>query len=350
MQTIIYDNHPGEALRKLVGELAPQSVHVVTDKTVRGLILPGLNPPAEWSVTAIDDGEQNKNIASAMKIWTDMAANGATRQSLVICLGGGVITDMGGFAAATYKRGVPFVNVPTTLLGAVDAAAGGKTGVNFNGLKNEIGVFREARAVLVSTTHLKTLGAKEFLSGYAEMLKHAFLMSPADVERMLAYDPLCQDGDELLSLLRQNIDFKLRVVTRDPLERGPRRMLNFGHTAGHALESLAIEKGAPMPHGFAVAQGMVVELLLSHLNRSLPSSWISRYVDFLREAGYAFPLITCDDYPRLLELMARDKKNQSPGAINFTLLDAPGQPLTDCLPPTDSILTALDISRDLLGM
>ncbi|MCM1522171.1 MAG: 3-dehydroquinate synthase [Muribaculaceae bacterium] len=348
MQRILFDNDTRRAIVSLVDEMRPQSVHVVTDEKVETLILPGLSLPEQWRVISLPEGEESKSLAGASAVWESLIKGGATRHSLVINIGGGVITDLGGFAAATYKRGIRFINLPTTLLAAVDAAVGGKTGVNFGGLKNEIGVFREADAVVVSATPLAMLDRREFLSGYAEMLKHAFLMGSEALNEFMGSYPTDIEPDVMLGMLERNVRFKQRVVTEDPTEKGLRRTLNFGHTAGHAFESFAIERGNPVTHGHAVARGMVVELILSHLLKGLPTSWLNRYVGYLRDVGYRFGTITCDDYPRLLEFMSHDKKNIAPGAVNFTLLRAPGRPEIDCTVNEEDIRTALDISRDML--
>lgn len=348
-QTIIFDNDTAGALRRVLDRLRPQSVHIVTDTNVARDVIPALGLPGYDSIV-VPAGEDHKNLSTLSAIWDGLVEGGATRHSLVVNIGGGVITDMGGFAASAFKRGVRFVNIPTTLLSAVDAAVGGKTGVNFNGLKNEIGVFSPATAVVISTCVYATLPAAELLSGYAEMLKHGLLTGGAEFDRLLAFDPVEGGADALLGLLGESVRVKERIVAEDPTEQGIRRALNLGHTAGHAFESLALEKGVPMPHGFAVAAGMVVEMILSHMLHGFPSQTLHRYVAYLKETGYPAASVTCDDYQRLLALMAHDKKNSSPGQINFTLLSAPGIPHIDCICGTEDILSALDIYRELMGI
>ena len=255
---------------------------------------------------------------------------------------------MGGFAAATFKRGIRFINVPTTLLSAVDAAVGGKTGINFEGYKNEIGAFAPADAVVISTATFATLPTEELLSGYAEMLKHGLLSSAQDYNELLNFDIVNADLDRLLPLLEKSVRVKERIVEEDPREQGIRRALNLGHTAGHAFESLALEREAPVPHGYAVAWGMLVEMILSHLIEQFPSEELYRYATYLKEHGYGTPAITCDDYPRLLALMSHDKKNDTPDHINFTLLSHPGTPLIDRTADNTLITESLDIFRDLI--
>lgn len=346
MQTILYTNSVSEAIISLVNEIRPSSVHIVTDTNVESLVLPRLG--LDYPVIAVPPGDEYKNLDSLSHIWAGLIGQGATRKSLVINIGGGVVTDMGGFAAATFKRGIRFINVPTTLLSAVDAAVGGKTGINFEGYKNEIGAFAPADAVVISTALFSTLPSEELLSGYAEMLKHGLLSSAEDYAALLNFDIVNADLELLLPLLEKSVRVKERIVEEDPKEQGIRRALNLGHTAGHAFESLAIRKGAPIPHGHAVAFGMLVEMILSHTIENFPSQELYRYASYLKEQGYGTPAVTCDDYPALLELMRHDKKNDTPDHINFTLLSAPGQVLIDRTAAEADILAALDIFRDLM--
>lgn len=346
MQKILYTNSVSEAINQLVGELSPSSVHIITDSNVSRDVLPRLS--LDYPLITVEPGDENKNLASLSKIWDGLISQGATRKSLAINIGGGVVTDMGGFAAATFKRGIRFINVPTTLLSAVDAAVGGKTGINFEGFKNEIGAFAPADAVVISTGLFSSLPPIELLSGYAEMLKHGLLSSADDYADLLKFDILNADLEKLLPLLEKSVKVKERIVEEDPHERGIRRALNLGHTAGHAFESLAIHKGHPIPHGHAVAYGMLVEMILSHVIESFPSAELYRYASYLKDHGYGKPEFSCDDYPALVAYMRHDKKNDTPDTINFTLLSAPGTPLIDRTAPEKEILAALDIFRDLM--
>lgn len=346
MQKILYTNNVSDAIRELVSEASPSSVHIITDSNVGRDVLPRLG--LDYPVITVSPGDENKNLDSLSAIWDGLIRQGATRKSLAINIGGGVVTDMGGFAAATFKRGIRFVNVPTTLLSAVDAAVGGKTGINFEGFKNEIGSFAPADAVVISTGLFSTLPPEEMLSGYAEMLKHGLLSSAEDYVDLLHFDILNADLDRLLPLLEKSVRVKERIVEEDPHERGIRRALNLGHTAGHAFESLAIHKGHPIPHGYAVAYGILVEMILSHTAEAFPSAELYRYASYLKEHGYGKPEITCDDYPALIAYMRHDKKNDTPDSINFTLLAAPGTPLIDRTAPESEILAAFDIFRDLM--
>ena len=294
----------------------------------------------------LQPGDAHKELAAVAAVWQQLSDGGATRSSVVINLGGGVVTDLGGFAAATFKRGVRFINVPTTLLGAVDAAVGGKTGFNFNGLKNEIGAFREAECVIISSSLFATLPRVELLSGYAEMLKHALLKSSDCIGQILQYDIDAGSHEALLPLLRESVEVKRAIVAQDPLESGLRRALNLGHTAGHAFESLALHRGEPVPHGYAVAWGLVVELVISHVLYGFPSTDLYGIARFIYE-HYGNCRLTCDDYPFLLHAMRHDKKSRD-GELNFTLLRRPGDVAIDSVVDEENVKNALDIFRDMM--
>lgn len=355
-QQLVFTNSPGEAIDAVVKKLSPKGVFLIADNNVASEVLPVLAEMSNAVKTAVvikvSAGDVNKNLDSLASIWRDLNEDGATRKSLVINVGGGMITDMGGFAAATFKRGMHFINVPTTLLAAVDASVGGKTGINFNGCKNEIGVFAEAVAVIISTVFFNTLPHQELLSGYAEMLKHGLLEDRKTFASLLNYNFTENgfDGDKLLDLLKANVAVKERVVAEDPYEHGIRRALNLGHTVGHAFESFAMnERKAPVPHGYAVAWGIVVELVISNMLQHFPSDILHSYAAYVRDNYGAF-YITCDDYQAILTLMSHDKKNSTPDSINFTLLKDVGDIKIDCIVDKDNIVAALDIYRDLMGI
>ena len=292
-------------------------------------------------------GEATKSIDTATEIWRWLTENSATRSSLMVNIGGGMITDLGGFAAATFKRGMPFVNVPTSLLGAVDAALGGKTGVDFDGLKNQVGVFRQPEAVVFSTGCFATLPPEQLRSGYAEMLKHALLEGGELLtDTLAAADDVCTGGVSL-DLLKRNIQVKQSVVNEDPEEGGLRRILNLGHTVGHALEEWRQAKGKPVPHGYAVAWGLTVELALAVLRHGLDSN-VYRAVAKTVGRLYGSPCVTCNDYPALHSLMRHDKKNRSADEITLAMLEAPGRCLPAVVHDTKDIDAAFDLARDIL--
>lgn len=342
---MVFTNDVKAALEEVVADTKPASTFIITDTNVERCVLPRLG--LGYPCVAIDQGEDSKTLATACRVWDFMEHTGQTRNSLAIMIGGGMVTDLGGFCAATFKRGMPFVNVPTTLLGAVDAAFGGKTAINYGGLKNEIGCFAPAREVVVSACFFDTLPGRELLSGWAEMLKHSLLDGRREAVSMFEANPSALTDDELLPLLRRSLGVKERIVAADPTEKGLRKVLNLGHTAGHAFEELALRKGRGVPHGFAVARGLVVAAVLSRLKSGLDSKWVDMVARRVR-ALYGSPGVTCDDYPALLELMHADKKNTGGLTVSFTLLEEPGAPLYDVAVTDAEIATALDISRDLL--
>ena len=295
-------------------------------------------------VLTMEAGDVAKNLDTLSSIWQQLTEKGASRHSLLINLGGGVVTDLGGFAAATFKRGIDFINIPTTLLSMVDAAVGGKTGINFAGLKNEIGAFRSAVDVIVDTTFLRTLDNENICSGYAEMLKHALLHNAAMWAEHLEQDLQHPDYEALARLVQQSIEVKERIVGEDPHEKGLRKALNLGHTFGHAFESLALSQGRPVLHGYAVAWGIVCELYLSSVLLGFPSAHFHPTVRFVRET-YGHLSFTCKDYDRLLDYIRHDKKNVG-GQVNFTLLKDIGQIRLDCHANRDLICEALDFLRE----
>ncbi len=350
-QELIFTNEVAKAIDNITANNRQAKVFVLTDTNTSRLVLPRLSQTSQSIANAttitISAGDINKNLESLSHIWEQLCNNGATRKSILINIGGGVITDIGGFAGATFKRGIKFINVPTTLLSAVDAAVGGKTGINFNGLKNEIGAFHEASSVIISTLFFDTLPQEELLSGYAEMLKHGLISDKDTYNRLLNFDITISNPEKLLTLLEESVNVKKRIVTEDPTEKGIRRALNLGHTAGHAFESMALQRMSPIPHGFAVAWGLVVELILSHLKLGFPSNELQRISTYIhtRYGAYA---ITCDDYPALLNFMHHDKKNENTTEINFTLLEDVGKIHIDRTCSEDGIKNAMDIYRDLM--
>lgn len=330
----------------------PASVTIVTDSNVDRLVLHLLEESETLknsNKVVIPPGEDHKNIESVSKIWLALEEAGATRHSLVVNIGGGLITDIGGFAGATFKRGIKVINLPTTLLGAVDAATGGKTGINFNGLKNEVGAFHLPAEVIISALPLATLSDREILSGYAEMIKTGFIADAALYSELLNAEKVISDRARLEKAIARCVEIKEDVVAQDPTEKGLRKILNFGHTAGHAFESLALERKQSLAHGEAVAHGMLVELVLSHMLTGFPSAELYRYADALLKPLYPRTRVTCDDIDPLIELMRHDKKNASAGRPNFTLLTSPGNPIIDMLPSIEEIRSAIEIYIDIMG-
>lgn len=293
-------------------------------------------------------GETHKHLDTVCRIWDFLIEHGATRRAIVLNLGGGVVTDMCGFAASCYKRGIPFVNIPTTLLAIVDASEGGKTGIDYGGLKNEIGLFREAEKTVIYLPFLRTLPAEEFLSGWAEMIKHALIASPLELSRLMAFDiETCwrhpddpELDEEFRAIVERSVDIKSYFVEQDPEEENQRRILNFGHTIGHAIEEQLIEVGTPRPHGYCVMWGMLAELYLSHIVMQMPTDTLSALTRYTIE-HYGKITLSCQTYDRLIELMHHDKKNEG-RTINFTLLRQVGNPFINRTATDDQIKEALD--------
>ncbi len=321
---------------------------VLTDENTGRHSLPLLKDTLEGTAfthISIPQGDIHKDIDSLCHVWTALSTQGATRKSLLLNVGGGMVTDLGGFAAATFKRGIRYVNLPTTLLAMVDAAVGGKTGINFNGLKNEVGAFRPADAVLICTQFLHTLDRQNLASGYAEMLKHGLISTRAHWAELLKRQP-GETGDtrQLARLIGESVRIKEGIVAQDPCEQGLRKALNLGHTVGHAFESFSFQTGRPALHGYAVAWGIVCELYLSAKLTGFPHEALHQTTRFIRE-HWGHCTITCNDYDTLYELMLHDKKNTA-GTINFTLLRDIGDIALNQTAGKEQIFEALDFYRE----
>lgn len=318
-------------------------IYILTDTNTREKCLPLLfesEKIRKGHQITVQAGDAQKNIDSLQQIWRYLTENEATRKSLMINVGGGMITDMGGFAAATFKRGIDYINVSTTLLGAVDAATGGKTGINFLGLKNEIGAFYPAKKVLINVEFFRTLDDKNLRSGYAEMIKHALISSRKDLNDVLEIDLGNIDFEKLNNLLIRNIEIKENIVAADPREQNLRKALNLGHTFAHALESLSYKTDNPVLHGYAVAWGMICELYLSHIKTGFPKDELMKMKYFIRE-NYGTYDCGCTDYSEILELMKHDKKNEN-REINFTLLAGVGEVKINQTATNEEIKESLD--------
>ncbi len=339
------------SLREAVGLHGPEQLFVLTDTNTQIHCLPVLLQTLnimESHILCLPQGEEKKNIETLQHIWNFLLEKGATRASILLILGGGTLTDIGGFAATTFMRGMPYVNIPTTLLGMVDASVGGKTGINYNGVKNLIGAFSMPESIIVYTPFLTSLPAQQFLSGWAEMLKHTLISSPLQLAALQAFDlhnwfvnPNDEQLEQLTELVDRSIEIKRYIVELDPQEQDMRQTLNFGHTIGHALEAFALEKGHVLLHGYAVLYGMVAELYLSHLLFGFSEKDIQIVIACMKEF-YGKPDCACSDYDKLIALMHHDKKNQSVNDITFTLLRSIGNYQTGCVCSETQIKEALD--------
>lgn len=310
---------------------------ILVDENTHELCLPKfmaqISGDYNFEIIEIESGEINKTIETCVGVWEALSELGADRKSLLINLGGGVLTDLGGFVASTFKRGIDFINVPTTLLSMVDASVGGKTGVDLGSLKNQIGVINQPEMVLVITNFLDTLEERQVTSGFAEMLKHGLIRDEAYWTNLKSTTTL--EGIKLQIL--PSVIIKNKVVLQDPTEQGLRKILNFGHTLGHAVESYRLENKAleTLLHGEAIAIGMILEGYLSHKLTGLEltaledikNTFLSYYnkVDFSEK-----------EIDQIIELMKYDKKN-SHGNINFVLLNAIGKAEIDVTAPLELV-------------
>ncbi len=357
-QQVLFTNDICQALTDFTTQIAHDRLFILFDTTTLKYCLPVIapfmnqyeveHPGRKVETIIIEATDQAKTIQSLTEVWQSLSDHHATRHSLLINVGGGMITDLGGFAAATFKRGIKFINVTTTLLGAVDAAVGGKTGINLGSLKNEVGAFAPAQAVLISTRFFETLDRENLLSGYAEMLKHGLLSDRQHLSALLAYDIQHWDNPTLLPLLETSVNVKRQVVRQDPYEQGLRKALNLGHTFGHAFETWCMRQGHPVLHGYAVAWGLVCELIMSQQQVGFPSQTLHTIAQYVRD-NYGPLQFTCDDYDDLYELMTHDKKNEG-GDINFTLMLNTGDVALNHTANREQIAITLDIYRDLMGI
>lgn len=329
-------------LHTILANLPKGQLFVLTDSHTAEYCLPILADSIgqiSYHLLTIEAGEQSKNLASVQAVWDFMLKHRATREAVLINLGGGMITDLGGFAAATYMRGIRFVNIPTTLLAMVDASSGGKTGIDYQGIKNVIGTFTPPVATLIHPDFLRTLPATELLSGFAEMLKHALIASPKEWIKLLqlAQEELPQEQFvEALSstgALQASIQIKENVVSQDLHEAGLRKILNFGHTVGHAIESTMLHQTTPdytmlhhTSHGYCILWGMVAEVYLSVVHTGCPREVLQQLTQIMLQ-WYGRPQCDCKQRDQLIQRMYQDKKNNANQTPNFTLLRDVGEPI-----------------------
>lgn len=289
-----------------------------------------------FDIIEIEPGEENKNIDFCIGIWNMLLDFGADRNSLLINLGGGVVSDMGSFAASTFKRGIDFVQVPTTLLAQVDASVGGKTGIDFNHVKNCIGTFSQPKAVFIEPRFLTTLDERQLYAGFAEMLKHGLIADAAYFEELTTIDPHQITSHHIY----RSVAIKNEIVKADPTEQNIRKTLNFGHTIGHAIESVFLETNKPLLHGEALAMGMICEAYLAHRCQQLSASDLEK-ICFKLSSLKNLQSISYDNYTKLIDYMQNDKKNQS-GKIGFALLTTIGSCNYDQYLEPDKIVESLD--------
>ncbi len=311
-----------ESLSQFLAENKYAKIHVIVDEHTKRHCYPLVKSfLPKHTLTQIKSGEPEKNLLTCEKIWQGMTDAELDRHSLVINLGGGVIGDMGGFCAATYKRGIDFIQIPTTLLAQVDASVGGKLGIDFHGFKNHIGVFRIPNAVLIDAVFLKTLPFVELRSGFAEIVKHCLI---ADVQQWNAIKRTDFEAQNFTNLIAHSVEIKKQVVAQDPTEKGLRKILNFGHTLGHAIETFYLGKPKlHLLHGEAIAAGMICEAFIS-LKRGLISEAALAEIEEFIFAVYGKATVATDDLEAIIALTAQDKKNKGK-EIRFSLLEGIGK-------------------------
>lgn len=314
-----------KALKDLLTKGGYSKIAVLTDENTSRDCLPLIKEvlPEITLQIQVQSGEEHKHLGTCTKIWEALTKEGFDRKSVLVNLGGGVITDMGGFCAATYKRGISFINIPTTLLSQVDASVGGKLGVDFMGFKNHIGLFQEPVAVIIDSQFLTTLPEAELRSGYAEVVKHALIADAAHWQKLLGTENW--RNQDWLEIINHSVAIKHYITTEDPLEKGLRKVLNFGHTIGHAIESYFLdpENGEKkLLHGEAIAAGMICEAWLSHQKSAFAEKdlkEVSRYISDV----WPFVAVPEKAFESIQDMALQDKKNEK-GVINCTLLSKPG--------------------------
>ncbi len=322
----IYFNEIGyEKINELINSKKYSSLFILVDELTNEFCLPKFLPnlvteiPIE--IIEIEAGESIKNITTCLEIWSILSDLGADRKSAIINLGGGVITDIGGFIASTFKRGIDFINVPTTLLGMVDASIGGKNGVDLGNLKNQIGVINVPQILLIDTSFLETLSKREMRSGLAEMLKHGLIYDKNYWEQFLELSEI--DFTDFDALIYRSIEIKNEIVKQDPTENGIRKALNFGHTLGHAIESHFLETTEPLLHGEAIAIGMILESYISKENGLLSNEEFHQ-IKYTISNIYEKHIFTKKDIESIQNLLIHDKKNEY-GKVQFALINGIGK-------------------------
>ena len=344
--TLLTTNIASE-LSKYLSIHSHDKIFVLTDTVTYEKCLPLLHEALKgrnYTSITIKEGDIHKNIDQVSTVWNVLSTHGASRNSLLISVGGGMITDLGGFAGATFKRGLHNLYIPTTLMASVDAAIGGKTGVNHNGLKNEIGAFYQPDCVMIDSRFLKTLDRENMLSGYAELIKHGLISNKKSFYEILDFDIEHPDMETLNGLVGVSVSIKAYFVEQDPTEKGIRKALNFGHTIGHAIESLSFSVNRPLLHGLAVAAGMICELYLSYKVCNMPVEILREVTNFIK-AHYPLFYFNCNEYEVIYEMMTHDKKNEN-DRILFTLLGDIGDILINQEVSKKLVLESFDFYRE----
>jgi 3-dehydroquinate synthase len=319
---------------------------IVTDSRVAKLFLEKVKKaiPFRTNHIILPAGENHKNIKSVESIWRKLLECHSDRETLIVNLGGGVISDIGGFAASTFMRGLDFVQIPTTLLAQVDASIGGKTGINFLGIKNLIGTFQQPIGVVIDTQTLETLPKREFLSGFAEIIKHGLIYDKKYFFHVTSKSPLEFNSGELVEIITKSCRIKADIIQKDTTEKDLRKILNFGHTIGHAIEALSLKTDKPLLHGEAINIGMLIEAKISFLTGLLSLSEFQMIQDALGKTELPISA-NITDFAGMMKKMQNDKKNKN-REVNWTLLKGIGQAVFDQKVENSIVKKALQ-SKDL---
>ena len=334
-------------LNLFITDLKPTKIIILVDENTHEHCLPillgNMETEIPFEIIEIEPGEDLKTIETATQLWEILSEFEVDRKSLMINLGGGVITDLGGFVASTYKRGIKFVNIPTTLLGMCDASIGGKTGIDHHFLKNIIGTFAEPEEIFVYPNFLKTVPYVELRSGFAEMLKHGLIADQTHWNDLTSLENL--SAESIFPLIENSMRIKQTIIEQDFKEQNIRKTLNFGHTVGHALESLFLQHGKPIPHGEAVALGMICETHLSFLAGNISNDKAEEIIGNITKF---YPYIAISQFTdeRIVALMMNDKKNSS-GKISFSLLKSIGECTFDSEVSNEDLISALNYYQNL---
>lgn len=343
----VYFEEKLQSLYPFIQDRKYSQILVLVDRNTNDHCLPilqeALSGEIDYDIIEVDPGEENKNIDFCIGVWKTMLDFGADRNALMINLGGGVVTDMGGFAASTYKRGIDFIHIPTTLLSQVDASVGGKTGIDLDNIKNIVGTFTQPQAVFVSAVFLESLDERQLLSGFAEIVKHGLIRD----RELYARCKLMNTGESIAAeIIHRSVAIKNEVIVQDPTEKGLRKILNFGHTIGHAVEGYSLYNDEqPLLHGEAIAIGMICEAYLSSKLSGLSENERQDIVDYL-SAIYPYYTIPGHINEELIQIMRNDKKNES-RKIGFALLETIGSCTYNHYADEDLIRESLDFYRSI---
>lgn len=325
------------------------SVFVIVDENTENHCLPVLYKKVgldiKWNVLQVPSGEKYKNITTCIRIWEELSERGADRNSLIINLGGGMVTDLGGFVASTFKRGLAFVNIPTTLLAMVDASIGGKNGIDFGLAKNQIGTIYLPKMVVIENSFLDTLPNRQLISGMAEMFKHGVIDSTESWEKIVSMDPTHKS--EFEELIWESIEIKNKIVSLDPFETNLRKTLNYGHTLGHAIESHCLDNSErePLLHGEAIAIGMILATYISNQLLDFPEKRLTEVTTTVMSV-FSKQIFTQNEIENIINLLVFDKKNRN-GKVLFVLMQDIGRPETDCTVNNDLIYNAFEFYKNL---